>query len=132
VPRLRFPRTGFGAAALAVGTPWLALAGGPWREWFFNGVPFYSVLPDTARYPCYTSMGEQPALVEDDGPRTPSMTRARIVEDLAELMEAARVLVERRLTYEEALRRHFRCLLEPYDGDRSKIFSLDSIHERYI
>jgi hypothetical protein len=43
------PHTGFGAAALAVGTPWLALSGGPWHEWFFNGVPFWSVIPDTER-----------------------------------------------------------------------------------
>jgi len=40
------PHTGFGTAALSVGTPWLTLAGGPWHESFFNGVPFYSVLPD--------------------------------------------------------------------------------------
>jgi hypothetical protein len=126
------PHTGFGTAALAVGTPWLALAGGPWHEWFFNGVPFHSVLPDTRRFPCYTWMDEQPRLVHDDGPRTPSMTRARIEDDLPELVEAARMLVERRLPYERALERHFPRLLNAYGGDRSKIFSLDSIHERYI
>ena len=46
------PHTGFGTAALAVGTPWLTISGGPWHEWFFNGVPFYSVIPDTKHYPC--------------------------------------------------------------------------------
>ena len=39
------PHTGFGFAALAVGTPWLTLSGGDWHEYFFNGVPFHSVLP---------------------------------------------------------------------------------------
>jgi len=127
------PHTGFGMAVLAVGTPWLALSGGPWHEWFFNDVPFYSVIPDTRRYPTYSRGAEPPALVDDDGtPRTPSMTRARIEEDLPELVEAARMLVERRLSYDDALRRYFPTLLQAYGRDRSKIFSLDSVHERYI
>jgi hypothetical protein len=126
------PHTGFGMAALAVGTPWLALAGGPWHEHFFNGVPFYSVLPDTKRYPCYTGAGEPPPLVDDDGPRTPSMTRERIERDLPELLAAAHLLVERRLPYEEALERHFQRLLEAYGGDRSRIFAFDALHERYV
>ena len=126
------PHTGFGAAALAVGTPWLALSGGPWHEWFFNDVPFWSVIPDTKRYPCFTQLAEQPAPVEDDGPRTPSMTRARIERDLPELLEGARLLVDGGLEYEEALRRYFRRLLEAYGGDRSRVFSFDGIHHAYI
>ena len=45
------PHTGFGMAALAVGTPWLALSGGRWFEYFFNRVPFRSIIPDCERYP---------------------------------------------------------------------------------
>ncbi len=40
------PHTGFGMAALAVGTPWLALSGGRWFKYFFNRVPFRSIIPD--------------------------------------------------------------------------------------
>jgi hypothetical protein len=126
------PHTGFGTAALAVGTPWLALSGGPWHEWFFNGVPFWSVIPDTERYPCFTQLAEQPASVEDDGPRTPSMTGARIERDLPELLEGARLLVEGGLEYEDAMRRYFSRLLEAYGGDRSRVFSFDGIHHAYI
>ncbi|TMM23816.1 MAG: glycosyltransferase family 9 protein [Actinobacteria bacterium] len=126
------PHTGFGCAVLAVGTPWLALSGGPWHEWLFNGVPFWSVIPDTERYPSFTQLGGQPEPVEDDGPRTPSMTRARIERDLPELLEGARVLVEGRLEYEDALRRYFPRLLEAYGGDRSRVFSFDGIHRAYI
>lgn len=126
------PHTGFGPAVLAVGTPWLTLSGGPWHEWFFNGVPFYSVVPDARRYPCFTQMAEQPPQAEDDGPRTPSMTRGRIEEDLPELLEGARLLVEGRLGYEEALRGYFPRLLEAYGGDASRIFSFDGIHLAYI
>ena len=127
------PHTGFGCAAVSVGTPWLTLSGGPWHEWFFNGVPFYSVLPDTRRYPAFTKMDEPPPLVDDDGePRTPSMTRARIEEDLSELVEGARLLVEERLPYEEALSRYFPRLLEAYRGDRSRIFAFDGIDWAYV
>ena len=78
-------------------------------------------------------MGDQPDTVDDDGePRTPSMTRARIEEDLPELVEAALALVERRMSYEQSLRAYFPRLLEAYDGDRSKIFSFDGIHGRFI
>jgi hypothetical protein len=126
------PHTGFGTAVLAVGTPWLALSGGPWHEWFFNGVPFYSVVPDARRYLCFTQMAEQPRPAEDEGPRTPSMTRGRIEEDLPELLEGARLLVEGRLSYEEALRSYFARLLEAYGGDASRIFSFDGIHSAYI
>jgi hypothetical protein len=127
------PHTGFGCAAVSVGTPWLTLSGGPWHEWFFNGVPFCSVIPDTARYPAYFQMDDPPALVDDDGePRTPSMTRARVEEDLPELVEAARLLIAGRLSYEEALQRYFPRLLEAYDGDRSRIFAFDGIDWDYL
>jgi hypothetical protein len=127
------PHTGFGLAALAAGTPWLTLSGGPWHEWFFNGVPFYSVIPDTGRYACFTGLDDPPPLVDDEGAeRTPSMTRARVEEDLPELVHAARLLVEGGLEYEHALRRHFSRLLGAYGGDRSRIFSFDGIHWSYI
>jgi hypothetical protein len=126
------PHTGFAMAALSVGTPWLALSGGPWHEWFFNGVPFYSVIPDTRRFPAYTQFAEQPDQVEDDGPRTPSMSRARIEADLLKLLEGARLLVEGRLDYDDALRAYFRRLLAAYHGDASRIFSFDNVHLAYI
>ena len=64
------PHTGFGMAALAVGTPWLALSGGRWFEWYFNRVPFRSIIPDTERYPCFSQFAaEAPAPDGDDGDR---------------------------------------------------------------
>ena len=129
------PHTGFGTAALAVGTPWLTLSGGPWPEYVFNGVPFHSLLPDTRRYPCYTGLEALPVLASDEdgeGPRTPSMSRTRIIEDLPELLEAAEELIEGRLSYDHALREHFPRLLAACGGDRSRIFSIDAIHDRYL
>ena len=65
------PHTGFGMAALAVGTPWLALSGGRWFEFFFNRVPFRSVIPDPARYASFTQFA--PAASS----RTQTASRAR-------------------------------------------------------
>ena len=133
------PHTGFAFAASTVNTPWLAISGGNWHEYFFNGVPVYSLLPDTKRYPCFAwaELGSAPLPVLDadedgEGPRTPSMSLARIREDLPELLHAAALLIERRLSCEEALAAYFPRLLTAYHGDRSRIFSFDDIHRRYL
>jgi hypothetical protein len=36
------------------------------------------------------------------------------------------------MSYEQSLRAYFPRLLEAYDGDRSRIFSFDNIHGRFI
>jgi hypothetical protein len=79
------PHTGFAFAAMAVGTLWLVLAGNDWAEYYFNpGAPFYSVLPDLDRFPCYVMLGHTPDPL-DDGPRSPSLSAHRIDSDLGEL-----------------------------------------------
>jgi len=127
------PHTGFGMAALAVGTPWLALSGGRWFEYFFNRVPFRSIIPDPERYPSFTQFA--PAAVVDDagdGPRTPSMTAARIHEDLDRIVGAARELIDGSLTYERSLRDYFRALLDAHGGQANQIWSIDGVHLGYI
>ena len=126
------PHTGFGFAAVAVGTPWLALSGGQWHEMFFNGVPFYSVLPDTDRYPCFGWGAPLPVVDEEEGPRTVSMSAGRFREDLPELVHGAELLVERRLAYDDALRDYFPRLLAAYHGDRSRVFAFDGLDWAYL
>jgi hypothetical protein len=127
------PHTGFGMAALAVATPWLTISGGSWGENFFNGVPFYSRLPDPERFGAYTPYNPPPLLANDEdgeGPRTPSMSRARIIHDLNQLLEAATLLIEHRLTYEQALEQHFGRLLRIVD--RSQIWTFENLHRDYV
>jgi hypothetical protein len=129
------PHSGFGFAAVSVGTPWLAISGGQWHEPFFNGVPFYSVIPDTKRYPCFGWGAPLPIVAADEdgeGPRTVSMSAARIRDDLPEIVHAAELLLDGRLDYEQALRQYFPRLLAAYDGDRSRVFSFDGIDSAYI
>lgn len=127
------PHSGFAFAAMAVGTPWLALAGNDWQEYYFNpGVPFYSVLPDLDRFPSYVMLGNNPEPVEDDGPRSPSMSSARIEADLDELVDGAARLLDGTLDFDTAMRDHFARLV-PLFGDRTDaIFSVDNLHVPYL
>lgn len=129
------PHTGFGFAAVAVGTPWLAISGGDWHESFFNGVPFHSVLPKGRGHPVFVQSRPLPMLAADDdgeGPRTATMSARRIREDLDELVEAAGALIDGRLSYEEALAAYFPRLLDAYGGDRARIHTFEDLHRRFI
>lgn len=131
------PHTGFGMAALSVGTPWLTLSGNRWPEFFYNDVPFYSVLPDPDRFPCYTLLetGGDPPMVEDrddEGPRSPSMSADRIDDDLDEILEAAGLLIERRLPYDQAMADHFERIQRFFAGRAPLIWSIDNAHVPYF
>jgi hypothetical protein len=126
------PHSGFGMAALAVGTPWLSIGGNLWPEYYFNGVPFYSVLPDVRRFPAYTGLDGEPEPVDDDGPRSPSMCRERILADLDEIVEGAARLIERRWPAETAMADHFRRMLALRDGHADRIWSVDAVHREYL
>jgi hypothetical protein len=127
------PHTGFGLAALAVGTPWLAISGGRWFEYYFNHVPFRSIIPDVERYPSFSQFASA-AMFDDgeDGPRTPSMSRDRIRSDLDAIGVAAGELLDGSLTYEQALRDYFTALLAAHHGDPSAIWSIDGVHLDYL
>lgn len=126
------PHTGFGLGALAVDTPWLSLSGGRWFEYYFNHVPFPSVLPDPDRYPSFTQFDPAAMVVDGvEGPRTPRMTRARIREDLDRLVAAAQPLVAGTLPYERALSEYFSGLRDVHRGDTSAIWSIESVHLDY-
>jgi hypothetical protein len=69
---------------------------------------------------------------DGEGPRAPSMSITRIREDLPELIHASELLIEKRLSYEDALAGYFPRLLAIYGGDRSRAFSFDNIGELYL
>jgi hypothetical protein len=127
------PHTGFGMAALAVGTPWLTISGGRWFEYYFNHVPFRSIIPDTERYPAFTQFSEGPEVADGrDGMRTPSMTQARIRDDLEAIVRAAAELIDGSLSYDRSLAEYFAALLAAHQGDASRIWSIDGVHFDYL
>jgi hypothetical protein len=124
------PHTGFGFAAVAVDTPWLTLAGGDWHEYFFNGVPFYAVLPKGTEHPAFVHGNALPRVeadVDGEGARAWAMRAERVRDDLDELVEAAAQLVEGRLSYDEALATYVPRLLDAYQGDRTQLYSFEDL-----
>jgi hypothetical protein len=118
------PHTGFGLAALAVGTPWLTISGGRWFEYYFNHVPFRSIVPDTERYPSYAQFAPEVG--------TASMSEPRIRADLDRIVAAAGELIAGTLSYEDALRDYFADLVAAHRGDASAIWSIDGVHAAYV
>ena len=95
------PHSGFSFLASCVGTPWLTISGGNWPEFFFNGVPFYSVLPDNPDYP-YVGAYDY----DYDGPTIPDMRHERLLARVPDLLAGAAFLLDPATTYQDALIRH--------------------------
>jgi hypothetical protein len=120
-------------AALAVGTPWLTISGGRWFEYYFNHVPFRSIIPHVEHYAPFTQFQEPPTICDgEDGLRTPSMTLARIQDDLERITTGAAELVDGSLSYERALAEYFSAVLAAHEGDASRIWSIDGVHLDYV
>ncbi len=99
------PHAGFAFLAPCVGTPWLTISGGNWSEYFFNGVPFYSVFPDDPDFPYRNRV---PHLVYKNkrwGKILP-MQPERLEKKIPEIVHAAGLLLDPTFTYQKALRRH--------------------------
>ena len=85
------------------------------------------------RYPSFSQFDPAAIVVDgDDGPRTPSMTRARVREDLDRLVAGARELLAGDLPYERALHEYFRDLRAAHAGDTSVIWSIDNVHAAHL
>jgi hypothetical protein len=95
------PHSGFSFLASCVGTAWLTISGGNWPESFFNGVPFYSVLPDNPDYP-YVGAYDG----DYDGPTIPDMRHERLLARVPDLLAGASFLLDPATTYQDALTRH--------------------------
>src|SRR3981189_3613359 len=63
--------------------------------------------PDLKRFAAYNAFEPDPLPVDDDGPRAPSMCYEQIRNDLAEIVEGAARLIERRWPFETAMSDHF-------------------------
>lgn len=125
------PHSGFSFAVLAVGTPWLTISGGKWPEYFYNGVPFYSVLPNRKRYPVYEDKNFNKTIKEKEGRKILSMSHQRIIEDLPKILYGADILIKKKWGYQKCLRNHFKKLTKFYD-DPKQIYSFDGIHTKFI
>jgi hypothetical protein len=79
----------------------LTISGGNWPEYFSNGVPFYSVLPNNPNYPYLGALG-----YDYVGPTIPDMQPEQLRNRIPELVEGAAFLLDPSTTYGDALSRH--------------------------
>jgi hypothetical protein len=96
------PHTGFSFLAPCAGTPWLALSGGHWPEYFFNDVPFYSVLPDDPEFPYRGAL-----YPEGSTDKLPSMRPEKLERKIPEIVAGMRLLLSPEFTYDRAIE-HYR------------------------
>jgi hypothetical protein len=96
------PHSGFAFLAPCVGTPWLTLSGGMYAENFYNGVPFFRVLPGNRQYPYGQRLGLRYSARR---PRVPCMRPERLEKRIPAVIEGARLLLDPGFTFTAALKR---------------------------
>jgi hypothetical protein len=118
------PHTGFAFLAPVVGTPWLAISGGLWPEFFFNDVPFVSVTPDCKRYPCHGQM-KKPCMTRfERGRPVLCMDDAKQRDKLPEVIAGLRRLLDPSFDY-EAARKHYLSEVRRAGYDPRQFFTHD-------
>lgn len=90
------PHTGFAFLAQFVGTPWLTVSGCPWPEYIFNGVPFYSALPNCPNYPASAPEHRNSPCMRHwfDETQPDCMSDAAILQRVPDIVAGARYLLE--------------------------------------
>lgn len=100
------PHTGFAFAAQFVDTPWLTIAGCPWPEYLFNGVPFYSALPNCPNYPASAHRDSLCMQRWEAEAQPDCMADVAITARIPDIVAGARLLFERKLSFADACRLH--------------------------
>lgn len=96
------PHTGFAFLAPSVGTPWLAISGVRWPECYFNEVPFYCVLPQCEKYPCWMEMLSGCVERLGAGQTVPCMGE-ELEGRIPDLVEGVQFLLSGGLSFEKAM-----------------------------
>jgi hypothetical protein len=100
------PHTGFAFLAPYVGTPWLTISGCPWPEYHFNGLPFYSALPECPNYPGSAHPDSECMRRWNECRQPDCMADKAIRRRIPDIMAGAQLLLEQRLSFPEACRLH--------------------------
>jgi hypothetical protein len=100
------PHTGFAFISQLVDTPWLVVAGCPWCEYQFNGVPFYSALPNCEHYPAQERVTTECSRRWVEERQVVCMEDQNIRKRISDIVTSAHLLLEKRLTFEEACQYH--------------------------
>jgi hypothetical protein len=111
------PHTGFAFLAPSVGTPWLSISGARWPECYFNDVPFYCVLPECEKYPCWMEMLS--GCVQDlAASRTVPCMGEELQGRIPDLVNGARLLLSDGFSFEKATALHQSRIDERFPRER--------------
>ncbi len=102
------PHSGFAFAAQCTDTPWLALSGGEWPDYWLGGVPFACLYPECDRYPCHDGKLEACEQAHTAGRPYRCLEDSTLLPRLPEAVQLAEELISGRRTWPESLAAHRR------------------------
>lgn len=97
------PHSGFAFLAGCVNTPWLAISGARWPEYFYNHIKFYSVLPSCKKYPCYTGMKAKCINEMKSGNPVVCMSSDSLNKKIPEIIRGIKKLTDDHFTYADSI-----------------------------
>lgn len=119
------PHSGFAFAAQCTDTPWLALSGGEWPDYWLGGVPFACIYPGCDRYPCQTG-GNHRMLEACEQARTAGrpfgcFEDSALLPRIPEAVRLAEELISGRRSWPESVAAHRRFFARRYGIPENEI-----------
>jgi len=109
------PHTGFAFIPPIVGTPWLEIATCPWPAYFFNDIPFYSVLPECGSYPSIGKSEKGCGKLLQENKKALCVSDGLLEKKIPEIVKGARLLLDKKFTYDKAIKLHLQKIRKGYD-----------------
>jgi len=116
------PHTGFAFIPPLVGTPWLEIATCRWPAYFFNDLPFYSVLPKCGSYPSMMDKDKKCNKLLDKGKKAICVSDELLEKKISEIVKGAKLLLDKNFTYDKAVALHLKKIKKDYDIKRFFFF----------
>jgi ADP-heptose:LPS heptosyltransferase len=98
------PHSGFSFLASCVNTPWLAISGARWPEYFYNHIRFYSVLPSCTKYPCYTGMKKSCSENISYGKPVECMEPVQLNDKIPDIIDGIKKLINPGFRYHDSVK----------------------------
>ena len=102
------PHSGFAFAAQCTDTPWLALSGGEWPDYWLGGVPFACIYPECDRYPCHNRKLEACKQAHTEGRPYLCLEDTTLAPRIPEAVQLAEELISGHRTWSESITAHRR------------------------
>lgn len=116
------PHTGFAFIPPLVGTPWLEIGTCPWPAYLLNDLPFYSVLPRCSSYPSLGEMKTGCGKLLQENKKANCVSDQVIEKEIPDIIKGAKLLLDKKFTYQKALRLHLQKIKKDYDINKFFFF----------